>query len=138
MAWPKNERAEDMYALYLSGASLQGVATAYGMTRQSVHGLFKYRGWETRKPRAPLKHQWFNGEKYTLRNNGYYGKTRGARTMMHRDVWEASNGTIPEGYDIHHKDGNRMNNTIENLECLPKSEHTRLYSPHNNQHTKGK
>ena len=27
---------------------------------------------------------------------------------------------------------------IENLECLPKSEHTRKYSPHNNQYTKGR
>jgi hypothetical protein len=49
-----------------------------------------------------------------------------------------TNGKIPSGFDIHHIDCNRENNSIENLECLPKAEHTRLYSPHNNQYTKGR
>ncbi len=42
-------------------------------------------------------------------------------------------GKIPDGYDIHHKDFNKTNNNIENLECLSKSDHTRLYSPSHNQ-----
>jgi hypothetical protein len=41
----------------------------------------------------------------------------------HRLVWEMFNGPIPEGHVIHHKDGNKRNNSIENLECLPKGEH---------------
>jgi hypothetical protein len=36
MAWPKNEKAEEMYELYKAGASLAGVAKVYGKTRQSV------------------------------------------------------------------------------------------------------
>lgn len=138
MAWPVNENAEKMYRLYLSGASLATVAKVYGCTRQSVYGLFKYRGWETRGRRPHLPYVLYGGHKYTLRNNGYYGRTSGKRTLLHRDVWESEVGPIPEGYDIHHKDEDRTNNSIENLECLPKSEHTRLYSPHNNQYTKGR
>ena len=57
---------------------------------------------------------------------------------MHRYVWEKERGQIPDDWDIHHKDEVKSNNTIDNLECLSKSEHTRLYSPHNNQYTKGR
>lgn len=41
-----------------------------------------------------------------------------------------------DGWDIHHIDGDSGNNNIDNLECLPKAEHTRRYSPHHNQYTK--
>lgn len=43
---------------------------------------------------------------------------------LHRAIWEKANGPIPEGYVIHHKDGNTLNNTLENLECLSKTEHS--------------
>jgi len=138
MAWPVNQNAQEMYDMYKCGYSLQQVAEAYGKTRQSVYGLFKYRGWACRPKRKPLPFVVFNGEKYTRRNTGYFGKTRGGRSLLHRDVWKFHNGPIPKGYDIHHIDENRENNNIDNLECLPKSEHTSKYSPHNNQYTKGR
>jgi HNH endonuclease len=37
---------------------------------------------------------------------------------LHRAVWEANFGPIPPGHHIHHKDGNRRNNHVENLQCL--------------------
>src|ERR1700722_13134191 len=40
-----------------------------------------------------------------------------------RWVWINHHGAIPEGLDIHHKDGNKDNNEIENLEALNRSEH---------------
>ena len=138
MAWKKNNKAKEMYQLYLSGVSLEQVGIAYGVTRQSVWGLFQYRGWGMRSRKQPLPYILFNGEKYTRRNTGYFGKTRGNRNLLHRDVWEHHNGSIPDGWDIHHKDEDRENNKIGNLECLPKAEHTKLYSPHNNQYTKGR
>jgi hypothetical protein len=54
---------------------------------------------------------------------------------MHRYVWEKEKGKIPKGYDIHHINGKKYDNRIENLECLPKAEHTKKYSPHHNQYT---
>ena len=138
MAGKRNEQIHEMHALYLSGASLSAVARAYGKTRQSVYGLFRYNGLEIRKNRTPLPYIDFNGSRYTLRNTGYYGKTNGKRTLLHRDTWELVNGKIPLGWDIHHIDEDKTNNKIENLECLPKSEHTKKYSPHNNQYTKGR
>ena len=134
----RNPQAEQMYEDYKSGMSLEEVGKAYGITRQSVYGLFKYRGWETRPKRRPLPFMMFGGERYTIYKEGYYRKTRGNRSLMHRDVWEAHKGPIPDGWDIHHLNEDKEDNRIENLECLPKAEHTRRYSPHNNQHTKGR
>lgn len=134
----RNKNITEMYSLYKDGYSLEQVGKVYGCTRQSVHGLFKYNNLKMRPNKKPLPFLFFNGAKYTLRNNGYYGKTNGKRTLMHRDMWEHYNGKIKSGYDIHHIDLNRENNNIDNLECLLKSEHTRLYSPHNNQYTKGR
>jgi hypothetical protein len=41
----------------------------------------------------------------------------------HRRIWEKHYGQIEKGYVIHHKDFDKKNNSIENLECLTKKEH---------------
>ena len=139
MVWQrKDEKANQIYLDYQTGLSLSGVAKKYECTRQSVFEMFKNRGFELRRKPEPLPFVIFNGCKYTLRNHGYYGKTTGKRTLLHRDIWEHFKGEIPEWFDIHHKDENKAHNDISNFECLPKTEHTRLYSPHNNQHTAGR
>lgn len=134
----KDDRAAEMYSLYQTGKSLSEVGKEYGVTRQSVYAMFSERNWEIRPLPTRKPYQVFNGCKYTVNHNGYYRKTYGDRQLMHRDVWEYHNGPIPEGWDVHHKDENKANNDISNFECLPKAEHTRLYSPHNNQFTKGR
>ena len=45
----------------------------------------------------------------------------------HRLVWRAHYGNIPATHVIHHNDGNPLNNNIENLRCLTRSEHTKLH-----------
>ena len=37
---------------------------------------------------------------------------------VHRLVWEAFNGPIPEGLQINHKDENKCNNSLKNLEIV--------------------
>lgn len=44
----------------------------------------------------------------------------------HRYVWESNYGHIPKGYVIHHIDGDRTNNDINNLEILTKERHDRI------------
>ena len=46
---------------------------------------------------------------------------------LHVAVWEFHHGPVPEGCHIHHKDGDRGNNQLENLECLDASEHMSLH-----------
>lgn len=129
----KDVEAEAMYAVYQTGKSLAEVAREFGLSRQTVFTAFQRRGYQLRKRPDPLPYVVFNGRKYTMRNTGYYGATEGDRGLLHRHMWEATNGPIPDGYDIHHLDESKTNNTLSNFECLPKAEHTRLYSPHCNQ-----
>lgn len=46
---------------------------------------------------------------------------------IHRLVWEEHNGNIPRNCIIHHKDGNKMNWDITNLELLTRSEHIKKH-----------
>ena len=60
-------------------------------------------------------------ESYYERGEKRSGKKRTIR--LHRAVYEHHFGPIPEGFDIHHRDGDKRNNSADNLECKPHSEH---------------
>lgn len=135
MSWPKSKNIEEMHALYMEGHSTRQVGKVFGVTGQSVYGLFKYNNKPMRKKPKPLEFIEFNGNKYTMRNTGYYGRTNDKRSLLHRDIWEYHHGQIPTGWDVHHKDENKEHNVIENFECLSKSDHTQLHSHGQNQHT---
>lgn len=47
------------------------------------------------------------------------------RIYVHRAVWIAFNGDIPEGMEINHKDRRRDNNALDNLELLTHAENVR-------------
>jgi hypothetical protein len=42
---------------------------------------------------------------------------------LHQEVWKAAHGPIPDGHHIHHKDQDPLNNSLDNLACLPGREH---------------
>ena len=63
--------------------------------------------------------QEFDGTMYYL--CGHYYQHKGKR--LHRAVWEYHCGEIPDGFDVHHEDGDRANNQIDNLRLLPRAEH---------------
>ena len=121
---------------YYKGFSCSQLALMYGITRQSIHSLLVSMKTVFRKIQ-PLPFIIYDNRKWTIsKTTGYYRctKSRKVHLSLHRYVWEKEVGKIPDGYDIHHIDNNKQNNNISNLECLPKSEHTRLYSPHHNQY----
>lgn len=68
--------------------------------------------------------QEFDGVRYYL--CGYYFQNNGKR--LHRAVWERNNGDIPSGYHIHHKDGDRSNNQLQNLELIYGKNHIQRHS----------
>lgn len=72
-------------------------------------------------------YQSFNGLNYRKRKYGHFYRGRGQ--ALHRDVWQHFFGDIPVGYEIHHIDGDKANNDISNLKCLPQSEHRKLHAP---------
>ena len=63
--------------------------------------------------------QSFDGVSYYL--CGYYFQKKGVR--LHRVVWETANGKVPEGFAVHHIDGDRANNALANLALMDKRKH---------------
>ena len=135
MGQPRKQLFNELYQDYESGLSLSKLSKNAGVTRQCLYKAFKLRGLNLRTM-PKRNYQIFDGKKFTLRNTGYYSLTTGDRKLMHRYVWEKHNGTIPFFWDIHHINGVKSDNRIENLECLTKSEHSRKYNTGNNQFTK--
>lgn len=52
--------------------------------------------------------------------------------LMHRFIYEELVGDIPDGYVIHHKDLDKSNNDLSNLEMMTSSEHKALHARLNN------
>lgn len=53
---------------------------------------------------------------------GGYDVERGIEAL-HREIYKREVGPIPKGWDVHHKDHDTSNNSLSNLECLPKYRH---------------
>ena len=67
----------------------------------------------------------FNGKRFSW-DGKYYAPVGGYKQehkRFHQEVWQYYNGEIPKGYHIHHKDGDRANNEINNLEAVKIKEH---------------
>ena len=58
---------------------------------------------------------------------------------LHHLVWQKHYGKrVPKGYHIHHKDGNKTNNDIDNLQLLSANEHMKLHMSKENNPNYGK
>ena len=40
--------------------------------------------------------------------------------VIHRQIWEQHKGEIPKGYLIHHLNGSKLDNRLENLAAIPR------------------
>jgi predicted Zn-ribbon and HTH transcriptional regulator len=103
------------------GAQVEGHATASG-------------GWHVPN-RCPIcaaqrnqgaDHPGWKGGRH-LNSEGYVAVRTGTRhyDLEHRLVWTEAHGPIPDGYIIHHKNRDRTDNRLENLQMLPQGLHRR-------------
>jgi len=70
---------------------------------------------------------WAGGARF-VDDKGYvvvWDKSKNGYVREHRKVWERYRGPIPKGFVVHHKNENKQDNRIANLECLRKRVHDR-------------
>ena len=73
----------------------------------------------------------YAGLKWSKKPSGYYQstvRTTDRKNWLHQFVYEEANGTIPDGYEVHHRDHNKDNNKVENLELLSTEEHKEAHA----------
>lgn len=68
------------------------------------------------------------GKKHLMRNGYIRIQTEKGWQYEHRYIWEQCYGPIPKGFVVHHKNHDRTDNRIENLELLPKKKHDSVES----------
>ncbi len=66
-----------------------------------------------------------------------HGTTRG-RFTLHAYKYKNEVGEVPEGYVVHHKDWDKFNNDIDNLELMTKKEHSILHASNPSDETRRK
>lgn len=81
------------------------------------------------------KHPCWKGGKYYIDNHGYIVKHKwvnGKRTasLYHQEIYcEYYNlKNIPKGFMIHHRDGDKLNNRITNLEMITRAVHINIHT----------
>jgi hypothetical protein len=57
------------------------------------------------------------------------GDRRKGYSLLHRDSYVVHHGPIPDGYHVHHKDGNTLNNDPANFVALPPPLHLASHAP---------
>ena len=65
-----------------------------------------------------------------INNSGYYKLTNSftkENCYIHREVAKLFIGDIPDGFVVNHKDGNKLNNSVYNLEIISQSDNVHHY-----------
>ena len=91
------------------GIPKDGINKGWFKREQSIHN---YKGYKIYYDKKGYPCIWLNG-----RDN-----------KVHILVWEKQNRIKPKGYDIHHKDFDKSNYHIENLELLSFSDHKKVHA----------
>ena len=101
--------------MFEHGATLKQVADFLGTSIPTAHSIKLGKTWAGDAGYRPLKPR--KDTKHYLQvdfvRNGTYTRKR-----VHRVVWEAFNGRIEGRLEINHKDLDRANNQLDNLEVV--------------------
>lgn len=91
--------------------------------RNYIYGCTDYKADSESGEIISLKGKNEKSLKQVISNAGYYTvqlswNSKYKHYLVHRLIWEAFNGPIPKGFVINHKDENKLNNCLSNLEMV--------------------
>lgn len=73
----------------------------------------------------------------TITKGGYIRFQKNDKYVLaHRQIWNENHGDVPDGMVIHHVDGNKQNNLVENLVLVDAKTHKRIHCGY--EHKEGK
>ena len=107
----------------------RGVCSTCGtaISRRYKHCLRCSQPDKIAKIAGPNNYRWKGGRRTD--SSGYILVWQSRRTYRqeHILVWEATNGPLPEGQIIHHVNGVKTDNRLENLKAMPRSQHNHAH-----------
>ena len=107
----KVPQAKEMFA---AGATLKEVATFLGVSIPTAHSIKTGKTWAGDASHRLCKTTLLKGYlQVSLCKDAKY-----ARRAVHRIMWESFNGAIPGRLEINHKNLDRSDNRLENLELV--------------------
>ncbi len=129
---------EELKKLYLEGYSTPEIGERFKMSSQAVYTRLVKNGIKTRNFSEALNNavnrgrakRYFGKDNYLWKGGRYLSKgyvhlTVDTKSVLeHRRVWEQYFGPIPEGWIVHHLNGNKLDNRIENLDARPRKMHS--------------
>ena len=100
--------------MFNQGATLKQVATFLSTSIPTAHSIKLGKTWAGESTHRAVKNRLIKGYSIVdLCKNGKY-----FRSSVHRMMWEAFNGPIKIKLEVNHKDLNRSNNQLTNLELV--------------------
>jgi hypothetical protein len=112
------EYLEDQYVI--AGKSLAEIEEETGIDATSIFTYLHFYNLPARPRIKPSRGGYVaNGYRKIFVN--------GKKRLAHQIVWESVHGKIPKGMHLHHVNGNRLDNRIENLKLLTCSEHMNIH-----------
>ena len=131
---------EQILELYNQGLSIYAIGDKYGLNPQTVYSRLLKSGCKMRTQTETLKmgiasgrvkmgsrennRNWKGGKTTTPQGYIELNNQDGRRQREHRYVWEQAYGKLPNGWVIHHLNGIKNDNRLENLFALPRKTHS--------------
>ena len=109
------EQVQQAKQMLVDGAKLKEVAAFLNTSVTTVMSIKHGKTWSGDVKQRPMRYSTINSgyQMVHLCKEGNY-----TRKLVHRIIWESFNGPIPERLEINHKDLNKTNNRLDNLELV--------------------